>query len=285
LNGAVQLQLGDVRAAWVSFVRALELGPDNAGAQAGLVALDLIGGDVTSATAHLSAVIDTEGETRRVQVLRADIAIAVGRAEDAINDYRKALDQQNDERTLAKYVAALQQAGEDIELRPVLDSAMGTTPQSLVVAHLYAAELERAGDEGAAIEVYDKIVAQDPSSVVAHNNVAILKQKAGLPDAIDHAKAAYELAPEDPNVLDTYGWILLAGGQASQALPLLNKAVRNAVRMEQAALGSIRYHQAVAIVRIGDKDKAVAALRDLLKEIVDFPEREPAKRLLEELTE
>jgi predicted Zn-dependent protease len=88
---------------------------------------------------------------------------------------------------------------------------------------------------------------------------------------------AYLLQP-DASTADTLGWIVLAQGDAANALPLLRAAAQG--RAEPA----IAYHYAAALARSGQTAAAVATLRPLLAEGArGVAEKPQAARLLAEL--
>ena len=92
------------------------------------------------------------------------------------------------------------------------------------------------------------------------------------------AEQALKLAPANPNVQDTLGWILVQTNQTARGLDLLRRAAAAAPKS-----GSIRYHYAAALARSGDKARARAELQKLLADTPTFPETQAAKALLNSL--
>ncbi|MEK7444148.1 MAG: tetratricopeptide repeat protein [candidate division NC10 bacterium] len=72
-------------------------------------------------------------------------------------------------------------------------------------------------------ELYEKVLALSPRFAPAANNLAwILSEHGGDKDkALALAQTAKELAPEDPQVSDTLGWIFYRRGVHQRALALL----------------------------------------------------------------
>lgn len=81
------------------------------------------------------------------------------------------------------------------------------------------------GDSNKAIAVYDEVVQKQPKNVIAHNNLAWLYlEQNKIEKALIHAKEAFALAPQIPNIADTYGKVLLKSGDKRGALKYASKA-------------------------------------------------------------
>lgn len=81
------------------------------------------------------------------------------------------------------------------------------------------------GDTNKAITVYADVVSKQPKNFIAHNNLAWLYLKQNKIDkALTHAKEAFSLAPQIPNIADTYGQVLLQSGDNKEALKYASKA-------------------------------------------------------------
>ncbi|MDO6425516.1 PEP-CTERM system TPR-repeat protein PrsT [Thalassotalea sp. 1_MG-2023] len=74
-------------------------------------------------------------------------------------------------------------------------------------------------DSSKAIAQYEQLVSKQPLNVVALNNLAWLSlENNKLDKAETYAKKAYELAPNVPNIADTYAKVLWASGDKREAL-------------------------------------------------------------------
>jgi tetratricopeptide (TPR) repeat protein len=89
---------------------------------------------------------------------------------------------------------------------------------------------------------------------------------------------AYELAPENAEVLDTLGWILVQLGDLGRGLSYLREA---AVRDSRSA--TTRYHLSVALEEYGNREAAIRELKNALALEKDFPERDNAIQRLQRL--
>ena len=123
---------------------------------------------------------------------------------------------------------------------------------------LLAEQLAAKGQTAAAVKQYEAALLRDPNSVVALNNLAVIYQRQKDPRALGLAKKAYDAAPAQPMIADTYGWLLVDHGKLDEAIEILRKAVAS-----PGATPEIRYHLAAALARDGQRDAALEILRKL----------------------
>lgn len=105
------------------------------------------------------------------------------------------------------------------------------SPQSLGQALGAADAAMKAGNWGNAILAYDQILAlTDGRSALVLNNMAWAQAQVGNREkALTYAQRAIQVAPDDPAVMDTLGWLLYqTGGNKTRALDLLRRAARKA---------------------------------------------------------
>ena len=68
----------------------------------------------------------------------------------------------------------------------------------------------RTPDPEAMAQWFERMLGAQNANPVVLNNLAWLYHEAEDARALPTARRAYELAPEQPEIMDTYGWILLA---------------------------------------------------------------------------
>jgi len=97
---------------------------------------------------------------------------------------------------------------------------------------------DRIGDHAAAIALLEGYLAKHPDSATALNLAGFLLADANLrlPDAERWLRHARELAPGDPAVLDSWGWLLLRKGEVRDAVRVLDRAARYAPRQAEVLL-------------------------------------------------
>ncbi|MNN01565.1 bacteriophage N4 receptor, outer membrane subunit [compost metagenome] len=114
--------------------------------------------------------------------------------------------------------------------------------------------------------------------MVALNDLAWAYQQEKDPRAQATAEQALKLAPGNPAVLDTLGWIVLQQGDVKRATALLRKAADLAPKSPE-----VQYHLGAALAKSGDKGGARKQLEQLLATNKDFPQRAEAQALLTQL--
>ncbi|MGA2723318.1 MAG: tetratricopeptide repeat protein [Bryobacteraceae bacterium] len=146
-------------------------------------------------------------------------------------------------------------------------------------AHLMMGAIEwQTGNPAAAIAQYRKVLATDSRNLVALNGLSyLLADQANQPDeALKYAQQAKELAPNDPAVDDTLGWVYFRKGIYSVAAEHLGVAVAkepNALR---------KYHLAMAYFKSGDRPRGTAQLNQALKMDSNLPEAAEALQMAAE---
>ncbi len=116
---------------------------------------------------------------------------------------------------------------------------------------------EHLGDPRGALAAIEPVAAAHPESASAQNYAAYLLAEANtrLDAAADFARRARELAPGDPAVLDTWGWVRLKQGHAREAVRALGHAVRIAPHEPE-----LQIHLAAAWAADGAPRTAAAVL-------------------------
>ena len=134
------------------------------------------------------------------------------------------------------------------------------------------------GDPNAAIEQYQKAVESDPKNSLALNNLAyLIAEYRKQPDeALKYAEKAAELAPEDPHVADTLGWVLYQKGLYDLAIPHLKRAAsaHNAI---------CKYHLAMAYAKAGQVANAQSMLEEARKINSAVPEAQAASAVVRQV--
>jgi tetratricopeptide (TPR) repeat protein len=132
-------------------------------------------------------------------------------------------------------------------------------------------------DHEAARANYEQAIALDATFSPALNNLAVLysEQPGQLEKAHDIAKRARDLAPNDPVVADTFGWILFRRGQYEGAQRPLQMAAEKIPGDPE-----IQYHLGMAQYYLGQAEPARQSFRTALAAPAGSPVHEDAVRRL-----
>jgi len=168
------------------------------------------------------------------------------------------------DRAAAEYAAAIREAP-------------GNLPLYMFLGRTYVEGKEYAK----AAKVYEEALARRPDFWVAANDLAaLLCEHPGtgkeLDRAVELARGALKIHPDDPVVQDTLGWAMYKKGDNAQALDLLAKA-----QGKLTGHPEVNYHLGMALVKAGKKEQGKEHLKTSLAAKGDFPWKAEAARTLE----
>ena len=207
--------------------------------------------------------------------LEGDVRSAQGEHGAALKSYEMALAAAPNGAVVTQVYGALLKLGRAAEADARLANWFREHPADVPTRLYYASSKLVRDDPRGAIPHFEAVLKYDPGNLAALNDLAWSYQRAGDPRALATAQRAYRLAPANPSIIDTLGWIYLEGGQLPQALPLLKRAAALAPRAAE-----IRFHYAQALVRSGDKKGARHELEKALALPQPFARRNEAQALL-----
>lgn len=113
-----------------------------------------------------------------------------------------------------------------------------------------------------------------PGNVIALNNLALAYQQSQNARAQRVAERAYELAAEEPVIMDTLGWILVEQDDTARGVPILQKAL---AKTPQAR--GVRYHLAMGLYKAGDTGAARKELESLMAGNMQFAQAADTRAL------
>ena len=149
--------------------------------------------------------------------------------------------------------------------------------QALLVTGMIYSQMK---DFNKARDAYERVIAASPNLVLALNNLAYIyaEKLNNLKRAGELAQKARSIAPADPSVLDTFGWITYKQGDYKQAADLLREgAAKNPDDAE------MQFHLGMADYMMGRTEPARAALEKAVGSSSDFEGKEEARRRLASL--
>ena len=276
-TGRAQLAMDQSAAARESLEKALALKPDWLPAVSTLVLLELRTGGVDAALARAQDLRKRHPSEPAAAVLEGDVYMAGRRYREAALAYEDAERMRPDAMIALKRHEALRLGALEHPEEPLL-RWLGLRPEDYRVRVVLAQFYLTTGRLPPSIEEFEAVLRQAPQNIVVLNNLAWLYQQVKDNRAEEMARRAYDLAPSNPDVADTYGWILLGKNDTTRALPVLEKAARAAKDNAE-----IQYHYAAALARAGKRGEAREILRRLLEAGLTFPGWRDAEKLLAEL--
>jgi tetratricopeptide (TPR) repeat protein len=191
-----------------------------------LAEADITDGDTKAAIERLAPIAVSSPryvESRRVLVNVYLAAHEPAKALEVITPLRA---EKPDQLDLA-YAEALTRAdaGDAAAAKKLAASFKG---EGIGVAYLHARVLDKLDDWKAALAVLEPALAKSSDHVGALNLAGYLLTQHGerLPDAERYLARARDLAPGDPSVLDSWGYLLVKRGKSRDAVRMLDHAAR-----------------------------------------------------------
>jgi putative PEP-CTERM system TPR-repeat lipoprotein len=269
-----QLQANDAKGASYSLDKALSAAPDYLPAQALLAEMDLRAGALDKAEERAKALVKRAPEQATGYLLLAEVAMARRNYPEALNRFRAALAREQSTDVAMRLFAAHVRSGSAAAGNQFLESWVRDHPQDRRAKHALAEGYLRAGNLPAARARYEQLLKEQGEDESVLNNLAYILLAQGEAKALEYAERAHRLAPSDPAIGDTLGWVLVQQGQVEQGIRHLRDA-----RLRDPASPEIRYHLAEALARAGRNDEARRELEPAVKAGVDFGSRKSALAL------
>ena len=307
LLGQAQFLAGQKREAIASFRRLAELSPKASGPQVLLGNALIAGGDQTGGMDALKKAVTLDSKSVGVRTALINILVVQGKFDDAIAAarafqtispgseadlllgdtlykagrrdqaafvYQQSFTAKPNGAALMRVVQSKIAGGNPEAALDTLADWVTKNPKDTAVRMEYATMLMARGDKAKASTQYEMVLKADANNVMALNNLGWLKQTDDPKRALVLVSNAVKLAPDMPEVLDTLAWLKLQQKQATESLPLLQRA--HSLRPGD---GQITYHLVLALNANGKRDEARATLKSLLASKSKFEDRQAAQAL------
>lgn len=269
-----ELALNHTGPAMRALERAIALQADYPEAQAMLAGLHLRQREPSAALDIVHAMRQLHPDQPLSYQLEGQLLLQQRQAAGALKAYQRAYALQPSSATVIGIHDAQRMAGHAAAAQATLAGWLRAHPRDQAVRMRLGEGLLADRDYPGALVQFDQAVVQDPNNILALNNLAWTCQQQRDPRAASFAERAFKLAPHNPAVLDTLGWILNEQGQPARALELLKQA--NAAA---PAAMEIRYHYAMLLANAGRRQDARAQFEQLLAN-KDFGRREEVQAML-----
>jgi len=272
--GVLQQRLGNLTLARRNLERAAEDGKGSISAIISLVRLELAEGSPRLAQAQL-ATLDARGhKTEEVTLLQGDVLVASNQEAAALRHFA-AMANSGSRAGTSRYATLALQQNKVREAERALNDWLRENPNDEGMKSLLASAQVQAGKAGTAKLHYEAMLpTKDP---VVLNNLAWIYMVEGNAAALDMARQANAAAPNNPDIADTLGWILVSKGEVQEGLGFLKASARSRPNNP-----TVQYHLGIAYHQVGEVARAKRALKKAVS-LGDFDEINDARRVLAEL--
>jgi putative PEP-CTERM system TPR-repeat lipoprotein len=282
LHGRALLRMGLYTGAKISFERAERASEDQPDAEEiawFIFAANVLGDKQSEALAQLDGLVANARPTDVSAGIVGDLLLKAGRLAAAEQAYRSVFDDEKSAAVaigLARTLSAQNKAEESVR---VLLDFVAEYPNNRFVRTELGARYEAAGNFEEAALHYRRILQNGAADARSAARLASVYLELNNNQSIPLAERAYLIAPEDPYILDVYGWVLLqAGRNFEKSVPALEKAARRA-----PANATYKYHLGMAYIAMGRRSDARKSLQQAIGLDPSFPMVDEAKRQLASL--
>ncbi len=270
---------GDEKKAREELAEAIKLDANHVPALLALARVAISDGEKEQFAQYLTTLVKLAPEAPDVLRLQALSEAQNGNAAEALALAQRVFSLVPSTPSILELTAYQMAAGNSGDARVSLQKWITEHPNDVAVRLALASDLERGMNLPGAQAQYLAVLELQPDNINALNNMAWGLRLENPKKALQYIRRASNLAPEVPAVLDTLAVVEYHNGDYQNARLHIQKALAGAPDNV-----SMRYHQAMIDAALGEKDKALAALQELLaKEAGEFPERAEAEKLLQSL--
>ncbi|MBW8329736.1 MAG: PEP-CTERM system TPR-repeat protein PrsT [Thiobacillus sp.] len=226
---AVQARIGDVEGAEFSLAKALLADASYRPARVLAARLNAQQGKLGEAEKQIQTLLGQGGNQADALRLLGELRLVQQRKPEAVDAYRKAYAADSSGDSLFGLYGALMASGQPREAARLMAAWRTRYPADRAAAHALGEAWLALGDLPQAGAVYAELVRGDDKDARAHNNLANVLLHQGNPaGALKHAERARALAPNQPQVNDTLGWVLVRQSQVDKGLRYLREAALRA---------------------------------------------------------
>ena len=276
--GEAQIAANQSDAALQTFGNALRDKPDAYQAQAVAVTSMIRAGKPDDAGRLLETIRKQSPKSPVLPELDADVKLSTKQYAEATAGYRKVLAQTPSSGVVIKTYSAMYLSGKQPEASAFIADWLKSHPKDDTVRMFDADVALRTKDYGRATQNYRAVLETQPNNAGVVNNLAWALWQQKDPQALSYAQKANEMAPDNPSIADTFGWMLVEQGQTKRGLEYLEKASARAPAQRDIAL-----HLAKAQIKDGRKDAARTTLQSVVNAAPDSPEAQESERLMSAL--
>jgi tetratricopeptide (TPR) repeat protein len=276
-SALLSLIKNDVGRARTALERAHSLDPESIDLLSAWIAFDLKSNNTTGARARIESRLET-GADPALLLLAARTYFATNDHPAAERALRRAIDADPALLTPYEMLGELYMSQKKLDqARTEFETLAAKQAKPVGALTMSGMILMTQGQTEQARKRFEAVLAIDPRAAIAANNVAWIRAEAGddLDLALTLAQTATTQAPDQPDLMDTLGWIYYKKNLPELAIPLFARCVE-----KEPSRGLFQYHLGLAYLKAGRVDQGRAALERALKTGVDTATAADARRFL-----
>ncbi|MFB0935817.1 MAG: PEP-CTERM system TPR-repeat protein PrsT [Propionivibrio sp.] len=191
-------------------------------------------------------------------LLLGDVYAKVGKRDEAIKAYAEVGKAGENDVARVRKIELLDRLDASAYAGGELNTWLASSPNNIAALSLAARRASAKGDYATAAGCLERIVRLEPQNPIALNDLAWSYAQIRNPEALAVAKKALELAPENPEVLDTLAEAQAVAGLKDEAVGSLRRALAIA-----PGLPGVRIHLAELLIAKGSKKEASGLLEGI----------------------
>ena len=261
-----------------AFEKAAELEPENPSSLEQLINLDIDAKAYEAGHQRVNQVLQKQPNSAALYYLQGKLYSAEAKFDAAQAALLKAIDlDPSFTRAYDLLVPVFSRANKLPEALKEMNAVLAKQPNDVRALLLSGVICDAMKDYNKSRDSYEKVLAVDANSVTALNNLAFIyaEKLNDLNRAAELAQKARSIAPTNPSVLDTLGWITYKQGDYQQAADLLSQSAAKSSDNPE-----IQFHLGMAEYMMGQNEAARSALEKAVGSATEFEGKEEARRRL-----
>jgi Flp pilus assembly protein TadD len=236
----------DLETLWQS---TIQKNPESSMAQNNLGVICLAQGRLDEAIACFERTLEISPDHANARGNLGWALLRQGRSADALQNFQRALELAPCAKSHSDLAYALLQAGRISEAITHCRKATQLEPNFAEAQNTLGMALSQSGRVDDAISCFRIAARLQPASADMHCNLALalFKTKSGAPEAIAEFKKAVALQPDNAELQNNFGWMLLQNGRADEAISCFQTALK--LQPEPALAKFASNNLAIAILR------------------------------------
>jgi putative PEP-CTERM system TPR-repeat lipoprotein len=207
-------------------------------------------------------------------LLEGDLLAKAGQSDEALKQFSKAAKAGAVPAAMLRTVEILDRTKRNQAADQELADALRKFPEDPTVIGFAAQRIRAQGNPGKAVELLQKIADKNPRNPVVLNDLAWSQIEAKQSDALKNATNAADLAPNNPEILDTLGMAQAQAGKQAEAILTLRTAVNLAPNMPATKL-----HLAELQIAAGNRTEAATLIKSMDRKQLSAKEQETLTQL------